>query len=41
MIMYELSSNQHCITDSREVAHQGKGLVGMSFSYLKQPNLVT
>jgi len=41
MNMFKHSCNQHCITISRKVVHQVRGLIGMNFSFGKQPNLVT
>ncbi len=41
MNMFEFSSKQHCTTNSRKVVIFDKDLIGMNFSYIEQPNLVT
>jgi len=41
MNMFKLSSEQHCTTNSRKVVIFNKDLIGMNFSYIEQPNLVT
>ncbi len=39
--MFKLSSKQHCITILGRVVHQVKGLIGVSFSFVNQPNQMT
>jgi hypothetical protein len=41
VIMFKLSSKQHCTTISRRVVHQVKGLIGVNFFNVKQHNPVT